>query len=457
MHLSLSPRRGLNIPIDGAPKLFQPPSVSLPPPKRCALDLSPFLEVKPRILVEEGEEIKRGDPLVVDKALPERLFVAPLSGKLLEIQRGEKRRLLSLILERGEEEREEPCWDPFHIDQSSREELLKAFSQRGLLPYLRMRPLNLLAHPQQTPDAIFVKGVESAPFLPPPEWQVGKEREAFLEGLRALKKLTPGPLHLITDRESFQWAKEKGIERHTVSGPHPIGNLSLHIAVLHPKPSLEKPIWTIDCEGVLAVGKALSQGRIHKERVICCAGSGIAEKDRGYLRVHGGHPIQELLAGRELVEEVRILSGDPLMGREGKRGDFLGWGATALTLLPNRAKARPLHFLRLGFDRYSALRAYWSGHWKSKKKRYELTTQMHGEERAFIEGRIYDSVMPLPIPTMPLLKAVMAEDWELAERLGLLEVAPEDFSLASFLDPSKIEMVEIMERGLLTYAKETFF
>jgi Na+-transporting NADH:ubiquinone oxidoreductase subunit A len=442
-------RRGLDVPIKGKPS---GEVQDLPPPKLLALDLDPFQDVRFKLLVKVGDEVLRGQPILYDKQHPKRMFISPAAGKVTEVRRGLKRRLLAVVIERAAED---TCFDhaPLDITSASREELVDKMCATGLFAHIRMRPFNLLANPEQAPRSIFVKAIESAPFVPPAEMQVEKNEKAFAYGLQALKKLTDGPVHLIYKKGStFKPFVEADAERHTAAGPHPVSNPSLHIQKIDPIRGHDCLIWTLGAHDVVSIGTMLMTGKCHFHRVIGIGGTGIVKEKRGFFRVHWGHALGDLLAGRADRGEMRLISGDPLMGRKGEAQDFLGFDHFAFTVIPENRKRPFLHFLRLGFDKYTASRTYGSGF--LPKKQYAFTTSNHGEERAFIDAHVYDRVMPLRLPTAPLVKSVIARDWDQAEALGVLEVAPEDFALPTFVCPSKIEMVEIIKEGLHEFAQE---
>ncbi|MBS0622092.1 MAG: Na(+)-translocating NADH-quinone reductase subunit A [Verrucomicrobia bacterium] len=444
MHIKI--KQGLDIPIKGKPigevqTLFDPQLI--------ALDVEPFEEIKFKLLAKVGDEVKVGQPLLADKDHPERMFVSPAGGTVKEIRRGLKRRLLAIVIERAKKEEDYP--HPSHTPHR-REELKAYLLATGMFAHIHMRPFGRLANPEQTPRAIFVKAIESAPFVPPAELQIKGHEAHFLLGLKALTLLTDGPVHLITP-PGFSLTPPQGVVHHTASGPHPIGNLSLHIEQISPIKNINDLVWTLDAHDVLLMGTLLATGKLHRHRVIGIGGEGVVSQKRGFFQVRSGHPLQELMHGRAAEENLCIISGNPLVGHVKDEEDFLGFRDFSFTLLPEPKKRKFLHFFRLGVGQYSHSRAYLAGHLKTKEP-YRFTTSAHGEERAFIDGRIYDDVMPLRVPTMPLVKAVIGRNWEEAEYLGLLEVVPEDFALPTFVCPSKVEMCEIIKEGIKEYSAE---
>lgn len=446
-------KRGLDIPIEGKPK----GEVShLESPQLVALNLDSFDDLKFRILIREGESVKLGQPLVEDKDCPGRFFVSPAGGVVREIRRGLKRRLLDIVIEMsGKEEKERhPILDPAAL---SREELIERLKLGGLFAKIRQRPFNFLADPQKIPASIFIKALESAPFTPPAELQVEGFELEFQKGLDLLSKLTEGQVHLIyrqgTNCKAFSEAK--GVEHHTAEGPHPVSNPSVHIAEIDPILTPEKVVWSLDALTVVAIGYLFMHGEYFISRVVAIAGPGIIEGRTGYFRLREGYPISGMIAGRVKKGHVRFISGNPLTGHMVDADDFLGFDETVFCAIPENTKREFIHFFRPGMEKYTFSKTYLSGHLDHSYRDYFFTTNQHGEHRPFIDSTLYDEVMPLQIPTMQLVKAIMAEDYDLAAELGLLEVDSEDFALPAFVCPSKIEMTEIVKQGLRRYAADT--
>lgn len=453
--------KGLDIPIAGKPvgtisQLIPSGAASpLAAPAFLALDLTPFEETKFRLIAKVGDLVKRGQPLLEDKDFPGRMFVSPAGGTVKEIRRGLKRRLLDIVIEvsKTEEIEQHPIVDLSYV---SREELQAMLEKGGLMAHIRQRPFNLLTNPKKTPRSIFVKAIESAPLCPPPELQVQGQESAFQYGLDALKLLTTGKVHLVHRLGSScrAFVDAKNVTIHTVEGPHPSGNVSLHIQEIDPIRSPEDVIWTLNAHDVVSIGHFLKTGTYYVDRVISIAGPGILEGMTGYFRVREGYPISALISGRLKKGVVRLISGDVLMGRKVDSEDYLGYYDYCVCALPENMTRQFLSFMRLGTDTFTASKAYLSGHLNNSTREYGFSTNQHGEHRPFIDSSLYDQVMPLDVETMHLVKAILAEDYDTAAELGLLEVDSEDFALPTFVCPSKMEMVDIVKRGLKRYAAD---
>lgn len=459
VHISIN--KGLDIPIEGKPtgtvQDFIPLGESFPSdhPLEISLNLDPFDDLRFRLQAKEGDRVKVGQPLVEDKATPGRVFASPAGGEIVRVQRGLKRRIVDIVI-RVDSKEEYHDFGTLNVDSASREKLLDKLTQEGLFAHIRQRPFNFLASPDKAPRSIFVKAIESAPFVPPAELQVQGNEKDFQTGLDALAKLTDGSVHLVhhVDSTSTAFTQAKNVQVHTAEGPHPIGNQSVHIHYIDPILTPECVVWTVSVLDVIMIGHLCNTGRYFTDRVVSIAGPGVLPDRRGYFKVRAGFPVSKLIAGRIPSKPTRIISGNPLTGQKVDADGFLGFYHTALTAIPEVTEREMFHFLRLGVNKYSFSKAYLSGHFDNSKREYSFTTNQHGEERAFIDPTQYDKVMPLPIPTMNLVKAVMAEDFDLAEELGLLEVDSEDFALSTFVCPSKVEMVDIIRDGLRFHASE---
>lgn len=447
-------KKGLDIPINAQPEgALQ----NLPAPKHVALSLQQFEEVRFRLLVKTGDSVKIGTPLVESKIAPGLYFVSPGAGVITEIRRGVKRKLLDIVIQLDSQESFESR-PPLDLASASTEAILTHLLAGGVFPHIRMRPFDLVARPDFLPRDIFVRAVESFPYRPSAEMQVAGEEENFRVGLATLAKLTKGRVHLVYRKGCTcpAFTEAASVERHTVSGPHPVGTTSPHIHFIAPIRSAEDIVWTLTALDVVVVGKMVREGKYHTKRVVSVAGNGIQKGKRGFFVGREGMAVIDLIANR-LRGTPRLIAGDPLTGVQVEERDFLNYYDTCFCAIEESVGRQPFHFLRLGANKYSFHRAYASGFLSSPQGGYHFTTNQHGEERAFIDGSIYDKVMPMRIPTALLIKAILSENSESAEAMGLFEVASEDFALPTFICPSKIEMIEIARQGLVRAGRDLAF
>lgn len=433
-------KKGLDLPLAGKPE----GSVRDGPlPKRIGIDVSSLGGMSFKLHVKPGDLVNVGDPIIEDKACQGRMFITPVAGKVIDVVRGDKRRILHVIIECPASQGQLP-FSP--LSTSNRSELIEHLKRCGIFASIYQRPCSRLADPTKTPEAIFVKAIDSTPYAPSPFLEIDAMPDEFIAGIEALKLLTDGPVHIMTDRPSdLQNA-------HVCKGPHPIANLSIHIEKLKPIRSVKQNIWTIHAHHVIAIGKLLKTGQLYTTRIVSVAGEGVCEEARGYYRIVDGQSIEEILENKLSNQACRIISGDPLMGCKASKNDFVGREHFTLCAIPEQQKRSFLHFLGLGLRRFTATRTYLSAALPSHAS--SLSTAMHGEERPFVDSAYYEKVMPLRIPTMQLIKAIIAEDFEKALELGLLEVDPEDFALPAFICPSKIPMVDIVRDGQQRYIEQ---
>lgn len=459
VHIKIS--KGLEIPLKGKPSGNVQPltrggeSSPLEIPEQIALDLQPFEETKLKLLVKPEDHVQIGQPLAENKSIPGSFLVSPAAGIVKEIRRGAKRVPLDIIIDVA---KEESHFAPLKIEteNASPEDLIQLFKQAGFFFSIRSRPFNLLSDPEKKPRTIFVKAVESAPLTPPAELHVIGHEKEFQKGLNALAKLATEAVHLVYHQDTTLRAfiDAQNVQKHTVEGPHPVANASLHIQKIDPITSSEDIVWTLSARDVVAIGHLLLTGQHYIDRIISIAGPGVLPEKVGYFKVRDGFPISALIAGRVPKGAMRFISGDPLMGKKVTATEFLGYYDTVFCVIPESNEREFLHFFRLGLNKYTFSKTYGSGFLNNKDREYDFTTSQHGEHRAFIDSTLYDKVMPLDVPTMLLVKAVMAEDFDSAVKLGLLEVDSEDFALPTFVCPSKMEMTDIIKTGLQQYSKE---
>lgn len=444
MHLKV--KKGLDIPILGKP---EGDPQDLPLSSQVALHCEAFPSTKFRVLVAPGDRVQIGQKILEDKESPGRFFVAPAAGVVKELRRGLKRRLLAVVIERDEQEKQELF--PKISLEASRGEILSFLEATGGMASIRQRPFNRLADVKKTPRSIFVKALESAPFVPPAEMQVKGREEEFWMGLSLLQKLTDGHVHLVYRKGVVcrAFTEANGVEHHTVEGPHPSANVSLHIQHIDPITTPADVVWTLSALSVVQIGASVMHRSLYRDRVVALAGTGISAEQRRFWYTQGGVSLSVFGGMQEPGVPVRWISGDPLTGQSVTGEDFLGFYDTSVIALPRREEESRefLHFFRVKREAYSFSRTYFWDFFQ--RKNFFFSTNPHGELRPFIDNTLYDRVMPLSISTMHLVKALLAEDDEQAIELGLLEVDAEDFALPAFVCPSKIEMVEILKQGLM--------
>lgn len=441
-------KKGLDIPLSGLPLTDLVEEKKRP--NLAALDLGFFSDRRFNFFKKVGETVKIGEAIAQDKVLQGINYVAPASGKIVEIIRGDKRRPLKVVIKTDNEVFFEHSLCDYQ--NATPDEIIKNMGSSGLLSHIRRRPSNTLPSCQK-PEAIFIRGVESAPFVVDPSLQLRGVEEYFQIGLDVLAKLTD-QLHLITRKGVADpvFKNAKNVRLHTVEGPHPAANASVHIYHIYPILSVSQCVWTLDVLGVVLIGRLFKDGIYHNKKVISLCGESIPDEYRKYYNVYFGHAVSEIIPGK--IDKTRIISGDPLTGESVNEKGFLGFNHYTLCTVSDTIQRQAFHFMGMGLNKYTATKTYLSGFFKNRKSPKNFTTHKHGEVRAFVDSDVYQKVMPMRIPVMDLIKAVLSEDFDKAVELGLLEISEEDFALPTFICPSKIEMTQIIKDGLRNFASQ---
>ena len=417
--------------------------------------LSPldFEGVTPKMLVKEGDQVKAGTPLFFNKYNDRVLFTSPVSGTVKAVNRGAKRKILSVTVTPDQQQSYEE-FAKIDLKSAKREEVIELLLRSGLWPMIVQRPYGIIANPNDTPKAIFVSGFDSAPLAPDYNYALRGEEQHLQAGFEALGKLTEGKVHLgLRAKSEGQMVAIKGVEQHTFAGKHPAGNVGVQIHHIDPVNKGEV-VWTVNLQDVAVIGRLVNEGRVDMTRVIAVAGSEI-EKPR-YCRVVAGAQISSIIGkgikAQEEGDHVRIISGNVLTGRKTSLEQHLGFYANMITVIPEGDKYEMFGWMAPRFKKFSVSRSYFS--WLCPKKAYKLDTNMNGGERPFVVTGLYEQYLPMDIYPVYLLKAILAQDIDKMENLGIYEVVEEDFALCEFVDPSKIDIQQIIRDGINLMIKE---
>ena len=441
-------KKGLNINLVGAAEQTTSKAVLS---NVYAIQLSDFHGITPKMIVKQGAEVKAGEPLFYNKNIENMLFVSPVSGELVEIERGDRRRILTLKI-LADKTQEAFAGAVLDVEKASKEELKAALLKSGCWPFIKQRPYDVVANPDATPKSIFISGYSSAPLQADLDYVLqGKEKE-LQAAITALGKLTPGKVHVtVGSSGNSPLANLNGIELHKVSGPHPAGLVGTHISKLDPINKGET-VWTVSPQDLVIIGEYLLTGKFNAERVVALAGSSV--KAPKYYSTKIGAEISTFLYASGVNEEnFRVINGDVLTGTKSKPDGFLGFYNNTVTVIPEGDDYELFGWNKPVFNKISATRAL-TFSWMQPNKKYELDTNTNGEHRAFVVTGQYEEVFPMDIFPMQLLKACMVKDLDEMEQLGLYEVAPEDFSLTEFICISKQPHQKIIREGLDLLQKE---
>lgn len=441
-------RKGTNIKLKGvAEKLYaNPVEVS-----EIVLRPDDFPTLIPKLSVKVGAKVKAGSPLFYNKENDKVLFTSPISGEVTEINRGEKRRILEVKV-KADGANQFETFKQADPNTLSKEEVKELMLKSGVWPFIRQRPYDIIANPDDSPKAIHITALDTAPLAPDYDFIMHGQGEVFQAGLDAIAKLTDGKVHLNingNDNADDSFKQAKNVQLNRISGPHPAGNVGVQIHHIDPVNKGEV-VWVLRALDVLTIGKLFKEGKFDASRVIAFAGSKV--KDPKYVRTVLGANISSII--KDNVEEGgRYISGNPLTGSQIPENGYLGFYDYQLTVIPEGGNSQFFGWLPFtGAKKLSLSRAALS--FLMPNKKYDLNTNMNGEERAYVVTGEYEKVFPMDIYPVYLVKSMITEDIDKMEGLGIYEVAPEDFALCEFACTSKIEVQKIAREALNLVKKE---
>lgn len=438
-------RKGLDINLLGEADKVK---ADVKPPSMVAIKPADFHGLVPKVVLKTGDRVKRGEVVFYDKYNKDVKFVSPISGTFEEIVRGEKRKILEVRI-KADGSDDVVSVDPIDPTSLSADEVKKVMLENGLWPFLKQRPLDIIANPAVKPKAIFISAFDSSPLAPDYDFILHGQDQDFQHGLNAISKLTEGKVHLtlngkVPADKAFQNAKN--VEINKISGKHPAGNVGTQIHHIDPIGKGDM-VFTINPQDVVTIGKFFAEGKFDPTRIVALTGS--EAKSRKYYRTIIGTQLTDIVKGNLESDNVRIISGNALTGTKVDADGFLGFYDSHITVLPEGDEYKfflTKGWLGPGFDKYSSHRLFPT--WIMKNKKYRLDTNMNGEERGFVVTGEMEKVLPFDILPMQLIKAIMVKDIDAMEQLGIYEIAPEDFALCEYVCTSKIEIQEKIREGL---------
>ena len=368
--------------------------------------------------------------MFINKYRPEVKFTAPVSGTIEAVNRGERRKLLEVVV-KADDQIQYRDFGSADANQLSRKEIIEKLLDSGVWPMIKQRPYDIIANPEDMPKAIFVSGFDSAPLAPDYDVTLADELPALQAGIDCLKKLCEKHVNLNlregTPSTSI-FTKLKNVDVNYFSGPHPAGNVGIQIHHLNP---INKGdiVWVVNAMDLAIIGRVFTTGKFDARKVIAIAGSEV-EKPAYYKTIMGAQ-IKCLVKGN-LKNQVhqRIISGNVLTGYKTDEDNYLGYYNNMVTVIPEGDNYEFLGWAMPGFNKFSLSKTFPS--FLCPGKKYRLDANYHGEERAFVVTGQYEKVLPMDILPVYLLKAVLAEDLDKMEQLGMYEIAPEDMALCEF-------------------------
>ena len=403
-----------------------------------------FHGITPKLAAKEGAEVKAGDTLFYSKSDERILFPSPVSGKVTEVIRGARRKVLAVKIAADATQ----VYKDFGVkdaDAMSAEEVKNHLFASGCWPFVKQRPYDVVANPNQVPKAIFVSAYASAPLATDVDYILGGKEAELQAAITAVSKLTEGKVHISVDANANSLLEKlNGVEIHKVSGPHPSGNVGTQISKIDPINKGEV-VWVITPQDLVVIGELLLTGKFNATRTIALTGSKFNKPQ--YVTAIAGANIADIVANNLVNDNTRIISGNVLSGTQVNEEGFICYYDNQITAIPEGDDYELFGWTKPVFNKVSTSRAL-TFSWLTPKKKYDLNTNTNGEHRAFVVTGSYENVFPLDIYPMQLLKAFMYKDLDEMEALGGYEVAPEDFALTEFVCVSKQPHQKIIREGL---------
>ena len=437
-------RKGLDIQLQGKAAESR---IVLSPNGRFALVPDDFEGVTPKVVVREGDHVKAGDALFINKVYPEVKFASPVSGVVTAVERGERRKVLCVKVE-ADKEQSYVDYGKRDVSKLDAKGVIDALLEAGLFGYIDQLPYAVSTNPTVMPKAIFVSALRDKPLACDFEYEVKGQEHDFQTGLTALSRIATTHLGVgvgsaLTDM--------KDVETTIFDGPCPAGNVGVQVNYIDPVNKGEV-VWTVEPTAVLFFGRLFNTGRVDLRRLVAFCGSEV--KQPAHVEMLVGQELQTLLANSiDEARHTRIINGNVLTGRPTTKDGYLGAHASEVTVIPEGDDADEFAgWIMPRLNQFSTSRSYFS--WLFGRKKYALDARVKGGERHIIMSGEYDRVLPMDIYGEYLIKAIIAGDIDRMEQLGIYEVSPEDFALAEFVDSSKLELQRIVRQGLNNLRKE---
>lgn len=437
-------KRGFDIKISGKAELHNAGNLNSPTHSVKPTDFIGMQPI-PKMLVEEKQEVKAGDPLFFDKNKPEVMFTAPVSGEVTEIRRGEKRSIIEVII-LADKQMSFKDFGVANPNSQSREEIVKRMLESGMWPALRQRPFDVMANHNDDPKGIFISGFDTAPLAVNYNFTLKGEAVAFQAGIDALRKLTSGKVHLSLDATKTPadtYLAAKNVEKHWFKGAHPAGTVGVQI---HHISAVQKGevAWYINPQDVVVLGRLFTEGHYNTQTLVSVSGPEVTKPQ--YYSTYKGANIGAIVKGNVNIEHVRYISGTVLTGSALPATGHLGAYDRLVSVIEEGDFYEFLGWILPGYARPSLSPTFPWGVYD--KMEYDVNTNTHGEERAFVMTGQYEEVLPMNVYPQHLLKAIMARDFEKMEGLGIYEVGEEELAICEFVCTSKQPVQAILRDGL---------
>ena len=440
-------RKGLDINLQGK---AEKKKLKLKSNGKYALLPDCFEGVVPKVVVKEGDKVKAGDALFINKNCQEMKFASPVSGTVTAVERGERRKVLAVKVQADATQ----VFTDFGVKDVASltgEQVKEALLEAGLFGYINQLPYDVVTTPDTTPKAIFVSALRDKPLAADFEFELQGQEKEWQAGLTALSKMAKTCLGIGARQTSAALTSAKDVEVNVFDGPCPAGNVGVQINHVSPVNKGEV-VWTVDPSAVIFFGRLFLAGKVDLHRTVALCGSEV--KNPQYVEMLVGEELSTLLSNSyDEKHNVRIINGNVLTGRVTTKEGYLGAHSSEITVIPEGNDADEFAgWIMPRFKQFSVNRSYFS--WLFGKKAYALDARVKGGERHMIMSGEYDKVMPMDIYPEYLIKAIITGNIDKMEQLGIYEVSPEDFALAEFVDSSKLELQRIVREGLNMLRKE---
>ena len=414
-------------------------------PKSISLNPNDFHLVTPKMAVKVGDHLEAGDVVFYSKDNQDVKFCSPVSGNVKDIVRGQKRKITEIIIDCDSSQKSKK-FKTSKFENFKREDIIKSLLESGCWPFINQRPYSIIANPSDTPKSIFISAFNTAPIAADIQIVLDDQKNEFSTGIQVLRKLTDGNLNICVEKNNQTFINDiKDVVIHNVSGPHPAGNVGVQIHHIDPISSGEK-VWTIDPEDVAIIGRFFLTGNYNPLRTIAVSGPPV--KNPQYYKTIAGSKLSEIINDAGVSDGLlRYINGDVLSGRSVEKDNYLGFYNNTFSVLREGNHYNMFGWIPFINNKVPSIYKT-SFSWLFPNKKYDLDTNMNGEERAFVVTGEMERVFPMDILPMQLLKECLIGDIEKMENLGIYEVAPEDFSLIDYSSSSKIEAQYIIRKGL---------
>jgi len=407
--------------------------------------------LRPKLLVAEGDTVKAGTPMLYNKMKEDIMYCSPVSGEIVEVKRGAKRKILEIkVLADKEIEYETfPTHNVSEINNLSKDDAKNIMFKGGVWPNLIQRPFGIVANDADTPKAIFISAFDTHPLAADIAYTLNGQDEAFQAGVEILKKFTDGKIHLNHDLEgevSTIFANVQNVQNNKISGAHPAGNVGVQIHHIDPMNKGEVA-WTISPFGVTQIGKLFLNGKYDASRLVAMTGSEV--KNPQYYKTYTGACINKMVDGNIKQDHVRYISGNVLTGEKIEANGYLNFYDNSVTVIQEGDYEEAFGWIlptknKVSFHKAFGLLSFLN----NSKKEYVVDTNVHGEKRAFVMTGAFEQVVPMDIYFDYLFKAILAEDFDNMEALGIYELIEEDVAICEFIDVSKHDLQDILREGL---------